>query len=385
MCGLLGAVVGNLTNVKFPAFIRDGLVANSLRGMDSCGIAVIDNKGDVDFQKLPVTGSMFIQDKRVKDLIDSVNAARTIAMTHNRAATVGKVNFNNAHPFYFNDADASGRITRELIGCHNGTLTVPGTNPYDTDSEWALERIMEDGRDAFRKFRGAFAFSWWDSNHPDELNIALNSQRDVHIARLEQGGMLYASEAGMLHWLAERNSLTIKGDILQLQPLHHYRFSTKEPSKFLKEAIPEPPVTYTPQSNYTTRAYTSHFSDVEKLLERAAASPESKPEAKGKTTQAQIQTAKEMSMFGVKGMFLPIMYNVEQDRYEGVFSAALTEGGKIIEWDAVIMGYGAGPTLPENASWPVNVVGMVDDGTETTLFCSKPVLSLVDERRTAVH
>lgn len=396
MCGLLGAVVGNLTNVKFPAFIRDGLITNSVRGMDSCGIAVVDNKGDVNFQKLPVTGSMFIQDKRAAALIDSVNSARTIVMTHNRAATVGKVNFNNSHPFYFNDADVTGTMTRELIGCHNGTLQIAGQNPFDTDSEWALDRIMEEGKDAFKKFRGAFAFTWWDSNSPDTLNIALNSQRDVHIARLEQGGLLYASEAGMLHWLAERNSLSVKGDILQLQPLHHYRFSTKEPGKFLKEAIPEAPAVYTPHNNangynYSTRTYSTatHMQAVEQLLEKAAQSEEAKPKGKGAVAPAtsdQIQTAKEMSMFGVKGKFLPLMYNTAENRTEGVFSATLTSGGKILEWDAVINGYGGGATLPDDMAWPVSVVGMADDGNEPTLFCSKPTLTLLAaDNKAATH
>ena len=383
MCGLAGAVVGNVTNIKFPSFIKDSFVAGSLRGMDSSGIAVIDSKEDVDFHKLPINGSIFIQDKRSKDIIDSVNKARTIAMTHTRAATVGKVNYSNAHPFYFNEVNSQGDIVREFIGCHNGTLTISGKNDFDTDSEWALDKIMNEGDEAFKSIRGAYCFTWWDSETGDELNIARNNDRDLYIAKLDNGGLVYASEAGMLAWLAERNGLKLKDHILQLVPGYRYVFNVKSPTEFKKVKLPEPTSIISPINNRTPYEYKTNVQLLEDIIEKvkreevkALPAPANKSAS---VTPDEVQTARDYQLLGARGKFMSIAYDKNKDRCEGIFITKLTPSSEELEWDAVIPHYGGANSLPDTIAWDVNVIGAQDDGTsdKPMLICSKPVITLV--------
>ena len=185
MCGLHGVVVSNLVNAKYEAFLADAFVTNQVRGIDSSGIATVTKDG-VSLYKNTVGGSVFVQEKRTKDILKEANTSNAITMCHVRAATIGKVLHDNAHPFWI-ELDQ-----REIVGCHNGTLTVDReeNNPYGTDSEWAIGEILESGKQAFTKFKGAFAFTWWDSADPATLNIACNHQRDVHVVFLKNGGML---------------------------------------------------------------------------------------------------------------------------------------------------------------------------------------------------
>ncbi|UFK09559.1 putative glutamine amidotransferase [Xanthomonas phage DES1] len=394
MCGLAGAVVSHVTNIKLSNFIRESFVAGSLRGMDSSGIAVINDSTEVSFYKQPINGSTFIQDRRASSLIDSVNKARTIAMTHTRAATVGSVNYNNAHPFQATAEDDEGYIVREIIGCHNGTLTGITNNAFGTDSEWAINKILAEKKEAFKSFSGAYAFTWWDSDDEEHLNMATNGQRDIYIAKLTNGGLLYASEAGMLHWLAERSGLGIEGNVLQLMPHMHYKFNVKNPCNYTKEELPKAAVTYTSTySGYYTQRK-SHFEAAQEVFEEAAASKvvsvpkkdlvplvNSVPSA----NESQVAAAKEMDLFGVKGKFIPFKYNADEDQYEGIFSCCLTAGGDETDWSAVIVGYGKAMTLSKDIVWPVSIHGLDDDGTNILLYCSKPALQLVNQSSRAVN
>lgn len=377
--------MSSITNIKMSSYVKDALVAGSLRGMDSSGIAVITEDSDISYYKQPINGTTFIQDRRAASIIESVNKPRTIAMTHTRHATVGKVSYNNAHPFHATVEDNEGYTVRELIGCHNGTITGIVGNQFGTDSEWAINRILAEGKEAFKHFAGAYAFSWWDSDDEEHLNLATNGQRDVYIGKLTNGGLLYASEAGMLNWLAERNSLNIEGAILQLQPHKLYRFNVKNPCRYEKEELPKavekPVVHYSSNYNPNYRPYETHFDKVKKIFDAApsVAVPEKKEltplvNSTPAATAQEIHDAKEMDLFGVKGVFDPIYYDVENDEYQGLFKCVLTAGGQETEWDAVIAGYGGGATLPDSIKWPVSIHGLRDDGTNLTLCCSKPAL-----------
>ena len=224
MCGILGFVNAVNTAGKTPSvsyhvkaddFISQGLVVSSLRGMDSTGVFQVDGAGVPYMYKLPVQASMFIQDKNAKQFIRATNR---VAMTvcHVRAATEGSVSLSNAHPFSVNHPDNQDRL---LMGVHNGTLTGwkshKEARDYDVDSEWAMGRLVEEGRKALTDtIRGAYSFVWWDNENPMRLWFARNSERPLALARTKnKKHIMFASEPDMLALLAGRNGIEIEETI----------------------------------------------------------------------------------------------------------------------------------------------------------------------------
>ena len=372
MCGLHGVIVANLVNAKYEAFLADAFVTNQVRGIDSSGIATVTKDG-VSLYKNTVGGSAFVQEKRTKDVLKEANTSHAITMCHVRAATIGKVTHDNAHPFW---TELDGR---EIVGCHNGTLTVDReeNNPYGTDSEWAIGEILESGKQAFTKFKGAFAFTWWDSADPDTLNIACNHQRDVHVVFLKNGGMLYASEAGMLYWLAERNNLSMEGPVRKLAPMQWYKFPVKNPSGFTKEDIPD--AVYAPQVLRTTYTATSHTHFDKLATVFGVEEPgNNKPDPLVTTDERKLAVA--MGVIGREGSFIPMSVDEKRNCVEGLVTFKDNTG---VEHDceAVIRGYGK-ITLPLTAEWNVRVIGLKNYGTTDELvICSKPTVVLASEKK----
>lgn len=188
---------------------------SSLRGMDSTGMFQVDAAGVPYMYKLPVQASMFIQDKNAKQFI---RATPRVAMTvcHVRAATEGSVSLSNAHPFSVNHPDDESRL---LIGVHNGTLqnwkSHKEAREYDVDSDWAMSRILVEGRKAFTDtLRGAYSFVWWDNENPMRLWFARNSERPLAVARTKnKKHIMFASEPDMLALLTGRNGMEVEETI----------------------------------------------------------------------------------------------------------------------------------------------------------------------------
>lgn len=396
MCGIHGLFTGNTKTSNSSDLIRDGFVAGSLRGMDSSGIAVIDTReAKVETSKLPVPGSIFITDKFTKSLINQAQDFHTLSICHTRHATAGSVGYSNAHPFYIDDI--VGNNYREMVGVHNGTLTSwrskKEASKYEVDSEWALNHIFMNGIDAFKDFDGAFVFAWWDSEQSEVLNIALNEQRPMHIALLENGGMAYASEAGMLHWLLERNSLKYKEQLLKLAPGHLYKFTRNALAKFEKVVLPKyyvAPVTYNYHgSGRVTRTAVQEMDDlVAKLRSEAAnaqatqqqeTSPPPVPllpagEVDGKNkgnpyvTHDEVKAAEDLGMLGSRGTFLPS--HVSGDDIIGTYCEGQMEADAMMRWSKSL-------TFDNNTVWDVSCEGVIDDGTNMSVVVSKPRIRVV--------
>lgn len=323
MCGIFGTVTGKARNPKLSKFLSDSFMASQVRGTDSSGIFLADTivkNRLAGVQKLPVCGSMFVGDKAAANLIDNADGIGNIAVGHVRAATYGKVTLNNAHPFIIESEN--GRLDRELVGVHNGTLTSWASHKdakyFDVDSEWALSQIFEQGIEAFRNtIKGAYAFVWWDRDEQSMLNIALNEARPMHIAFTKNDDMLFASEAGMLAWIAERNDIAIDGDILQLTADHHYQFEVGKVRDFTKVKLPKPVAAASSGSSSGTgvgTGYTSGYSSsysaattcekVELVLGKYLAAPPAQPNPLRK----EFEAAKELGLNKRPGTFWPAMF-----------------------------------------------------------------------------
>lgn len=383
MCGLHGFINGEKREVNADDYVRDGFVAGSLRGTDSCGIASISTKdGLYGWQKLPLPGMYLQGDKLGRALIDDARAANVITICHTRAATVGKIGYATAHPFLVEKGN------RSLIGAHNGTLTgwstKEGAKNFSVDSEWALNHIFNEKFDAFEDFDGAYCFTWWDSDEPGVLNIARNDQRPLYVAITEGNNLAYASEAGMLAWLCERNKIKIVGAIKALSAGFWYKFDVADVTKFTKMELPEKKVVQYNYSHRTDYSVRLNVIDAVKAViakakgEMNEAAPDLEPPAtvdltnKNAVTKQEVEDAVTLQMQGVTGTFIPDLLDVHSEVLYGTFVfpgeegeiSAIMRNAGMVEWSS-------------DSELNVTILGVMDDGRDITAVVGKPRVSLL--------
>lgn len=202
MCGILGYMT--LTDIAFEAakdkFFTEGTFVNTLRGADSTGYMAVSEEFHWEWAKHTVSGSKFVQTKDFRE--------RTVrswcGVAHNRSATVGKIEVDNAHPFHHDT----------ILLVHNGTLRNTTVLPYSkpglqVDSDkiaFNLSQVEPD--DAYKiieKLCGAFALVWFDTRDKS-INMVRNSERPFHMGLNRAGTLLYfASDGHMLRFVAQRS------------------------------------------------------------------------------------------------------------------------------------------------------------------------------------
>lgn len=226
MCG----IVGFITTEKHKGasdrrkFLENALVAGTVRGDDSTGIFLVKHEmkeqETADWYKIAGDGYSMLTAKQYQDLTTytAITGMRAV-IGHNRAATVGSVTADNAHPFQ------EGPIT--LV--HNGTLhSTYGLGKslhqlkdqgVEVDSHAICHNLAEaaNPKDVIEKLDGAFTLVWHDARN-NTINMVRNEKRPIHLlfAKCEDT-VLIASEAEMLHWLAKRNNFA-EGTIVYPKP-----------------------------------------------------------------------------------------------------------------------------------------------------------------------
>ena len=211
MCGLVG--VSGTLEIRERDIFADMLVADTLRGDDSTGVAIITRGVDTPtLKKMVGPGSDFValHDKLVAGRRDSRDS---VMLGHNRKTTVGGTSKLNAHPFMCQHD--------RIVGAHNGTIPAhvirrlgDEYDDFGTDSEGLINSISVQGPHATIKklHLGAWATTWYDYE-TGRLNFLRNKDRPLHFAFSEDRKQLYwASEAGMLRWLLGRRGVKLFED-----------------------------------------------------------------------------------------------------------------------------------------------------------------------------
>lgn len=246
MCGIIG-VLNATYNSKIRKFLENGSIVGQVRGMDSTGMAQQMAGGVVKTHKMAVIGTYFASDKVTDKMLNDANSAR-YTFIHHRAATQGKINVANAHPFMIQRVGEPYGKETYVVGVHNGSLTnwrnKDNGDAYEVDSEWALSRIADVGDDAFKEIEGPYAFVWADTKEKDKVFMCRNFGRPLHaIFSKNRAQVYFASEAGMLAWLVERNDIETESEVLQLQAGQIYEFDTSGSTVTVKsKAAPAPAV-----------------------------------------------------------------------------------------------------------------------------------------------
>lgn len=215
MCGIVGFITteskkGETDRSKF---MRHALIVDTLRGDDSTGVFAVGHEplfedGSAYWLKQLGPGYDFVNSKDYWENLYDTTAYRCM-VGHNRAATVGGVTTDGAHPFQ------EGPIT--LV--HNGTLTstyslpmpMSGLEGVTVDSHAICHNLAEHSvEDVVEELNGAFALVWHDARD-NSINVIRNRQRPLHFALNSAKDTLYfMSEGGMLHMLGDRIKLGLK-------------------------------------------------------------------------------------------------------------------------------------------------------------------------------
>jgi len=197
MCGIVGYIsktdkahVGEKEH-----FMHHALSMDTLRGADSTGIMTLNKRFEIDTMKTLMPGDRFVHSQRYQKNWKP----GWCQVGHNRAATRGTVNRENAHPFTF------GAVT--LV--HNGTLwadgnSLPTYNKHlDVDSMQIAHALAEhgpeDAKDVLKEIDGSFALVWFDTRD-ESVNMARNADRPMHYGLNAAKDMLwFMSDGHMLH------------------------------------------------------------------------------------------------------------------------------------------------------------------------------------------
>ena len=189
ICGLVG-VVGNITLKDVNAF-KEMLVLDSVRGYDSVGVFSLKKNGEEQLVKSVDAVANALETKK---FIRATTGEFRVLIGHNRAASVGSVNINNAHPFDF----------EHIVGAHNGTLTgwkfdLEDSKQFEVDSECLFHNINKKGIEhTYGKAEGAMALSWYD-RRDQSVNLLRNDERPLYVATNKAKDVYYwASEPWMI-------------------------------------------------------------------------------------------------------------------------------------------------------------------------------------------
>lgn len=232
MCGIVGFITSDKSwksgEVRGKAFTQL-LITDTLRGMDSTGVFTVDKSHKVEYYKKALPSWDFLQMKRAEKLFSTVLSS-TICIGHNRAATKGKVDDGNAHPFDFSD----------VIGVHNGTLKndwdlskdLPDSKDYTVDSERMYAAINEYGyKTVIPKIEGAFTLVWYDKEDK-VLRAIRNENRPLSFCTIDNEETVFiASELDHLRWIVGRNNYKAKFYNLEVGTL--IEFPKDDPRKFV--------------------------------------------------------------------------------------------------------------------------------------------------------
>ena len=136
MCGIVSYMSETTTYRKdYENMLRDLLIVDTVRGFDSTGLMYEDATHTRTLKKA-MPGYDFVQLRQAQRALSDYYRGHYM-VGHNRAATVGKVGEDTAHPFMFEN----------VTGVHNGTLTgnyrgLSRLN-HTVDSEYLLSGLDE--------------------------------------------------------------------------------------------------------------------------------------------------------------------------------------------------------------------------------------------------
>ena len=204
MCGIVGVIANSKAILSAEKKVFNQMLQiDTLRGPDSTGVAVTDAKANVATYKYAVDGYAFTSMKQYQKLMTAAHSP-TLLLGHNRWATTGLVNHENAHPFECDD----------ITMVHNGSLktwtNLHKSSETDVDSQAICYNIAHEGLKAtVEKLNGAFTLVVFNSTD-NTVSFVRNDERPLWLAEHKTKDILFfASEPEMIQLACSRNSIDI--------------------------------------------------------------------------------------------------------------------------------------------------------------------------------
>lgn len=193
MCGIVG--IAGVIEEPEEIIFRTLLDLDVIRGRDSTGVVKVAALSAVKpiITKAVGPPSNLIERSTLFNRRGTFYSKSRCLIGHNRAATMGNVTLENAHPFKFD----------HIYGVHNGTLRdwkdLEGWLEFDVDSKALYKDVSKHGIEkTWGKFSGAAALAWWDERE-STINLVRNSERPLFLARLnDRQTLIWASEEWMI-------------------------------------------------------------------------------------------------------------------------------------------------------------------------------------------
>jgi hypothetical protein len=209
MCGIVG-IVGDIGNKEKQVFKRL-LELDTTRGPHSTGVISVECfKNEVRFDKRVGTPWDFFAKSFLTDARGNVNGLTKLLIGHNRWATQGAVNEENAHPFNF----------EHVVGVHNGTINCYRSmnflkekgGDHVVDSHRLYESINNIGlEETITNIDGAWSLVWYDKEEK-RVNFFRNSQRPMNFAFSKgRKTMFFASEPWMIQVACMNVGIDVEG------------------------------------------------------------------------------------------------------------------------------------------------------------------------------
>jgi hypothetical protein len=243
LCGLFGVISDKPLSVPERENVQMLGMMSSLRGIDSTGLMTAytrKNKTKYHLNRAVGNPVNFLTDPRICGIVNTTTPF--LMMGHARAATVGTINEHNAHPI------KEGPI----IGCHNGTIWKYGPTKAEedtsSDSRVLFRKIADHGLQDTLNDAGdlaAYALSWLNLNSMT-FNLIRNDKRPLFVMwNVANTTMYWASERGMLCWLAERTNLAYHSPEVVPEKTHiRFRLGNMVPLIQKLEVVPKPVAHY---------------------------------------------------------------------------------------------------------------------------------------------
>lgn len=213
MCGIVG-VCGKILTREENIF-KTLLCLDTIRGPDSTGVLGVSANGESGIFKDVGTPWHSFSNPGFAKIFKYTNV---LLLGHNRAATVGAVNAENAHPFDVGD----------IIGVHNGTLRneqkLNDNALFDVDSQTLLHNFAANGvKETVKIVDGAFAVVFYDKRD-HTVHFLRNKERPLYFVYSEdKKTLLWASEPWMLTISCAKFGYKI-GEVTEVPEMAEYSF-----------------------------------------------------------------------------------------------------------------------------------------------------------------
>lgn len=252
MCGLVGLIAKRQNGFFYKEgdILQQMLYADAIRGWDATGVFGVNKYGNVDIKKAATAASMFVTTPEFETFKKDMVSKYHIVVGHNRKATHGEKNSEDAHPFWDKEEKIclvhNGMISNHKEFCDESTV----------DSNAICNALAkETTKEIFKNIQGAYAFIWYDVT-TKKVHFIRNKDRPLYILETDDTFM-FSSEHGLSHWIAGRNNVTInstkllKEDTLYTIGLEDKKLVEEETIEKKQRFFPILVPTPTPQTTMT--------------------------------------------------------------------------------------------------------------------------------------